>query len=103
MFGDIVRCLNEAGHPIRGAEDDEVDEALSKALSDDKNSEAVGSLIAYDSNDGIVEIGLESLDNAYTTRILSRLGFTWPETGSAYIRRFIDRMDSKGFFGGKDQ
>ena len=103
LFGDIVKCLNEAGHPIRGAEDDEVAAALSKALSDDKNSEAVGSLIAYDSNDGIIEIGLESLDNAYTTRILSRLGFTWPETGSAYIRRFIDRMDSKGFFGGKDQ
>ena len=103
LWDDIVRCLNEAGHPIRGAENGEVAQAMRQALSDDATSEAVSSLIAYQNNDDIREIGLESLDNAYTTRILKRLGFSWPETGSDYIRRFIDKLDQKGFFGGADQ
>ena len=103
LWDDIVRCLNEAGHPIRGAENEEVAQAMRQALSDDATSEAVSSLIAYQNNDDIREIGLESLDNAYTTRILKRLGFSWPETGSDYIRRFIDKLDQKGFFGGADQ
>ena len=48
-------------------------------------------------------IGLESLDITYTSRILERLGFSWPETGTAYMRRFLEKLDQKGFFGGNDR
>ena len=102
LMADVVRALNEAGHPIRGAESEAFEQALQAALSDEKKREAVGSLIAYDSGDGSEELGLESCDISHTVRILARLGFAWPETGSAYIRRFIEKLDQKGYFRGND-
>ena len=102
-LGDVVRALNETGHPIRGVEDDAFAQALAEALADEAKSEAVGSLIAYQSGDkNIREIGLESIDNSHTTRILARLGFSWPETGALYIRRFLEKLDQLRFFGGND-
>lgn len=102
LFGDIIRTLEEIGYPIRGAENDEVAQKLSSALSNEKTSGAVSSLIAYNDNADIHEIGIESLDNSYTVSVLARLGFIWPETGSAYIRRFLEKLEQKGFFGGKN-
>ena len=57
-------------------------------------------LIAYDSKDDVQTIGLEGIDHTYTTGVLERLGFSWPETGSAYIRRFLEKLDQKGYFEG---
>ena len=102
LTGDVIRAMNEAGHPIRGAEEAEFAQALSAALADEKKSEAVSCLIAYDSKDDVQTIGLDGIDHTYTTGILERLGFFWPETGSAYIRRFLDKLEQKGYFeGGK--
>ena len=67
LMGDIIRELNAIGYPTRGAEDEEVAQALRGALSDEKTSEAVGCLIAYNSNGNIKQIGLEGFDNTYTT------------------------------------
>ena len=100
LFGDVIRCLNEAGHPIRAVEGDAFGRALADALADDTLSEAVSSLLAYDSNDGVEEIGVGCLDCSLTTRVLRRLGFAWPETGSAYMHRFVGRLEELGFFGG---
>ena len=66
--------------------------------ADEKTNAAVGSLIAYNSSDGSQEIGLESLDITYTSCVLERLGFSWPETGRDYIRRFLEKLNEKGFF-----
>ena len=98
LMGDIIRAMNDIGYPIRGAEGEEVAEALNKALADEKTNAAVGSLIAYNSSDGSQEIGLESLDITYTSCVLERLGFSWPETGRDYIRRFLEKLNEKGFF-----
>ena len=98
LMGDIIRAMNDIGYTIRGAEGEEVAEALNKALADEKTNAAVGSLIAYNSNDGSQEIGLESLDITYTSCVLERLGFSWPETGRDYIRRFLEKLNVKGFF-----
>ena len=57
-------------------------------------------LIAYDSKEDIQVIGLDGIDHTYTTGVLERLGFSWPETGSVYIRRFLDKLDQKGYFEG---
>ena len=46
LMGDIICAMNEMGYSIRGAEDEEVAEALQQALADEKTNEAVGSLIA---------------------------------------------------------
>jgi thioester reductase-like protein len=102
LMGDVIRSMNDIGFSIRGGENEEVAEALNTALADENKSSAVGSLIAYNSGDSIQMIGLESLDNDYTSRVLERLGFSWPETDSEYIRRFLKKLDEKGFFGGND-
>ncbi len=102
LMGDVIRSMNDIGCNIRGGENEEVAEALNTALADENKSSTVGSLIAYNSGDSIQMIGLESLDNDYTSRVLERLGFSWPETDSEYIRRFLKKLDEKGFFGGND-
>ena len=102
LMGDIIRVMNDMGYCIRGAENEEVAEALQQALADEKTNAAVGSLIAYNSNDGSQEIGLDSLDITYTSSVLERLGFAWPETGRTYIRRFLEKLNEKGFWGGRD-
>ena len=102
LTADVIHCLNEAGYPVRGAEPEAFVQELKDALSDEKRHEAVSSLIAYDSNDESEELGPESCDISYTVQILERLGFSWPETGSAYIRQFIEKLKAKGFFGRTD-
>lgn len=103
LMGDVIDSMRKIGFSIQGAESEEVAQALNEALADDKKSEAVSSLIAYDNNDDIQEIGLESFDNVFTMRVLERLGFSWPETGSGYMFRFLEKLNEKGFFGGNDQ
>jgi hypothetical protein len=100
-MGDVVACLREAGHQILGVEGDEFGRALAAALAAEDTREAVASLVAYQSADGSQEMGLADADISLTVRILARLGFTWPETGAAYIRQFVDQLSSLGFFGGK--
>ncbi len=99
LMQDVIREINGVGHPIRGAENEEFSRALQEALGDDRKNASVGCLIAYESNDDSQEIGLEGIDHTYTVGILERLSFTWPETGSAYIHRFLDRLEQKDFFG----
>ena len=100
LMGDVMKALKEMGHPIRGAEPEELEQALQRALLDENLREAVSSLVAYQSNDNTQGLGLESCDNSYTGQILERLGFSWPETGLAYIRQFLEKLEEKGFFGG---
>ena len=92
---------NSAAEILHMAEGDPVyARALQKALADEKTSEAVSCLIAYDSKEDTQPIGLDGIDHTYTTGVLERLGFSWPETGSVYIRRFLDKLDQKGYFEG---
>ena len=102
-MGDVIRSMNAVGYTVRGGEDEEVAAALNAALTDEKKSDIVGSLIAYNSGDSIQMIGLESLDNHFTNNVLERLGFSWPETGSAYVRRFLEKLTQKGFFTDDDE
>lgn len=99
LMGDVIRSMNDIGFAVRGGENEEVAAALNAALADEKKNDAVGSLIAYNSGGSIEMIGLESLDNTYTNSVLERLGFSWPETGSAYVKRFLEKLNQKGFFG----
>ena len=98
LMSDVIREMNALGLSVRGAEGEEFIHILQGALADNKKSEAVSCLIAYDSKDDVKMIGLESIDHDYTVSILERLGFFWPETGSEYIRRFLEKLMQKGFF-----
>ena len=98
LMGDIIRELNAIGQPIQGVEDETFAQALSEALSSEAKSQSVSTLIAYNNNDDLQDVGLEGCNCDYTNRLLERLGFCWPETGSAYIRQFIERLAEKDFF-----
>ena len=98
LMGDIIRELSAIGNPIEGVENESFGQALNEALSSEAKSQSVSTLIAYKKNDNIQTIGLDGCNCDYTNRILERLGFFWPETGSAYIRQFIERLAEKGFF-----
>ena len=98
LMGDVIHEMNELGLSVIGKEEDEFVNILNEALTDNEKAEAVSCLIAYDSKDDVKVIGLESIDHTYTVSILNRLGFSWPETGTEYIRRFLDRLKQKGFF-----
>ncbi|MCR4922937.1 MAG: amino acid adenylation domain-containing protein [Lachnospiraceae bacterium] len=100
LMGDVIRVLNEMGHIIEAVEPKEFEQALKRALLDEKKSQSAGSLIAYRNNDNIQEIGLDRCDNSYTVEILERLGFSWPETSASYIRQFLEKLEEKDFFGG---
>ena len=102
LMGDVIRAMNGLGLHIRGAENEEAAAALDQALADESTNASVGSLIAYNSGESIQMIGLEGIDVNYTSCVLERLGFSWPETGSDYIRSFLERLKSKGFFGGNE-
>ena len=103
MISDVVQALNEEGYPVRGVESEEFMAALHEALSDENKREAVSSLAVYNSSDDIQPIGPESCDNSHTLQILERLGISWPETGSTYIRQFLKKLGEKGYFGGSKQ
>ena len=83
---------------IRAVEDDEMKQALDAALSDSVKNSAVAPLIAYSDNSGVKELGLDDIDTAFTSQVLYRLGFSWPETGAEYIRQFIRKLDELSFF-----
>ena len=99
-----MRVLEEMGHPVRGVENEELGAALQEALSDEKTMSAVSCLAAYNTGDSnSSEIGLEGSDGSYTARVLERLGASFAETGSGYIRQFLTRLEQKGFFSEVDR
>ena len=98
LMGDVIRVLSALKNPIQGVENETFAKELNEALASESKSQSVSTLIAYKNNDNVQTIGLDCLNCDYTNRILERLGFSWPETGSAYIRQFIERLAEKGFF-----
>ena len=98
LMGDVIRVLGALKDPIQGVENETFAKALNEALASEAKSQTVSTLIAYKNNDNVQTIGLDCLNCDYTNRVLERLGFHWPETGSDYIRQFIERLAEKGFF-----
>ena len=98
LMQNILAEICALGYDIRPAEDNDITQALNTALSDSTKNSAVAPLIAYSNNSGIHELGLSDIDISYTSQVLYRLGFSWPETGSEYIRQFIKKLDGLSFF-----
>ena len=98
LMQDVFSEIRGLGYEIRTADDDELQQALDAALSDSRKNSAVSPLVAYANNSGVQELGLDSLNISFTLQTLYRLGFSWPETGSEYIRQFIRKLDELSFF-----
>ena len=98
LMQDVFTEIRGLGYEIRTAEDDELQKGIDAALSDSTKNSAVSPLVAYSNNSGVHDLGWDDLNMSFTTQILYRLGFSWPETGSEYIRQFIRKLDGLSFF-----
>lgn len=101
FLGKVVQMTATPEHPVRMVEEETLQQAVQSALEDPALSERIRPLLAYQTNDGGNSrvLGVEDLDAGYTTQILYRLGYVWPEIDSAYVNRFADRLGKLGFWG----
>lgn len=98
LMQDVFTEIRGLGYEIRTAEDDELQKALDAALSDSTKNSAVSPLVAYSNKSGIQDLSWNDIDMSFTTQVLYRLGFSWPQTGAEYIRQFIRKLDGLSFF-----
>lgn len=98
FMGDIIAIMREVGIDVRLAEDDEYQAALAAALRDKSRAEQLVSLVAYQNvAQGRVAAPLGS-SNDYTSQILYRKNWRWPETSSDYLKKFLEGMQGLGYF-----
>ncbi len=57
----------------------------------------ISSLISYNSSDGEQHRFIGS-DNAFTVKVLYRLGFAWPLIDEDYVDRAIEALSTLDFF-----
>jgi len=98
LMQDVFTEIRGRGYEIRAVEDDELQKALDAALSDSTKNSAVSPLVAYSNKSGIQDLSWNDIDMSFTTQVLYRLGFSWPQTGAEYIRQFIRKLDGLSFF-----
>jgi thioester reductase-like protein len=98
FLGDIIMTMAESGIAVELMEDEDFQRALSAALRDKARAERLVSLIAYQNvAQGKVAMALGS-KNDYTSQILYRMGWRWPETSADYLKKFLEGMIGLGYF-----
>lgn len=98
FMGDIVEAMREEGIEIPLMEDDDFLDVLNNARNDPTKAERLVSLLAYGNMaDGQAAVPLAA-ESTYTAQVLLRYGWSWPETGNAYLRNFIGALVGMGFF-----
>lgn len=98
-FGDIVMTLADEHNPVAMVDGRAFAKVIRAASADPEKAQRAGELIAYSTGNPQERLlGAENVDNSLTMKVLYSCGFRWPETGSAYIRRFGDKLKEKGFF-----
>lgn len=97
-MGDIIYGMKEYGMDIELSEDQAYEQALQVAQKDPKKAAVLSSMIAYQNmGHGKKAVGIAK-DNAYTMKVLYRLGYHWPTTSREYVRKFVEALDGLGFF-----
>lgn len=97
LLGDVVREMAlTLNIKIEEIEDELFQEKLQEAGQDPEKAKVLQSLLAYASGkDNLVYL---PADNAYTNRVLSRLGFHWNVTSWDYVQKFINSIATLDFF-----
>ncbi len=98
LMGDLYRELNEAGLPIRAAEEEEYDRLLAIAKQDEETAKVLSSVIAYRNMAHGERTFSVGKSNRYTMQVLFRLGFRWPATSRDYMVKFIRLLKGLGYF-----
>ncbi len=95
-FGDAIACMAQAGLKVPPCELNDYETAYAAAMRNPEKAKKLNSLIAYQEH-GKAIVPLKTT-NGYTGQTLVRLGFHWPITDEAYLTRFIEAVQTLGFF-----
>ncbi|MEG0757840.1 MAG: hypothetical protein RR505_05480, partial [Raoultibacter sp.] len=72
--------------------------ALLAALDDKDKAPLLSGLLSYLSSDTEHSITMIDTDNRFTTKILYRLGYSWPITDKAYLSHAFQKLKEMGYF-----
>lgn len=97
QMADVVAAMRAYGFSIDLVEDEVFAQTVAEAAKDASKSEIVLGLLAYDENDADAK-AMIGQDNRFTTNALYRLGYKWPITDDAYLKRAIEALDTMNFF-----
>ncbi|EGW51740.1 hypothetical protein HMPREF1022_01281 [Desulfovibrio sp. 6_1_46AFAA] len=98
FMGDIIASMQAEGLEVPMVEDDVFERAMAEAMLDPDRAERLVSLVAYQNMAGGKVVAPLAAESAYTAQALLRHNWRWPETGSAYLRGFIQGLAGMGFF-----
>ncbi len=88
-MGDVLGLLGSVGVDMTYLEDDDFNALVQEKLKDESVVAKLQPLFAYNFDDAQHVVRYLGFDNAYTTQVLHRLGFSWPYTSWDYVERFI--------------
>lgn len=96
-LGDVLKAIESIGIQIEPVEYEEFERRIREVMMDDSKSQVLQPLLAYVENSGHVVKYIRQ-DSSYTTQVLYRLGYWWPQTASDYVKRFIKSIGDLGYF-----
>lgn len=96
-MSDVIYNMKDYGFKINIVSDKEFSETLKNSEKDEKLSDAVLGLIAYQSSDGKPRYEIMA-DNRFTSEVLYRMDFKWPITDDEYLRKAIEALYGLNFF-----
>ena len=96
-FANVLEAFKDCGYNIDIVDEETFKNRFSEALSDEKKSVAVSSLISYNGNAN-ENLQWTQSDNSYTVKALYRLGFSWPIVSPQYLVSSLQTLDTLGFF-----
>ena len=95
---NIILEMIRKGMNIRLVENDEFKAILEKAEQDPEKVQVLQSLLAYQNKRVQKAAYTTEASCEYTTQVLAREGFFWNITDGPYIERFVDSLETLGFF-----
>ncbi|HJJ48390.1 MAG TPA: SDR family oxidoreductase, partial [Methanocorpusculum sp.] len=96
-MANIIEEFNELGMPIEVVSEEKFAGRFSETMSDEKANVDISCLLSYVNNEG-EKVLMNDNNNIYTVNALYRLGFSWPLTDMAYIRRMLKGLESLRYF-----
>ena len=92
----IVKAFNDYGYPIEVISQERFAAKVSEFMHDPAKAMYMQGLLH--NGKGSSRLLHVKADNAYTARILYRLGFYWTPAHGSYMHDFIEMLDGLGFF-----
>ncbi len=98
LLGDLIDSMIGMGIPVHWGEVDVFNHAFEQAREAMSNMEDMVSLVAYQNMTQGHDIQMMTYECRYTVQTLKRLGWQWPFLGKEYHMKFLEALNSLGYF-----